>query len=66
MGNHSRCNQHSPINRNALQNFTRDCIDFKEGTPLGVVEISDQSMLKQEAESKSTSKQVPTELALVL
>ena len=43
-----------------LQNFTRECIDVEEGTPLGRVEILDKPILEQEIESKLTSEQLST------
>ena len=43
-----------------LQNFTRECIDVEEGTPLGCVEILDKLILEQEIESKLTSEQLST------
>ena len=44
-----------------LQNFTRECIDVEEGTPLGVAEF----LVKQEIDprSKSIAEQIPTESA---
>ena len=43
-----------------LQNFSRECIDVEEGTPLGCVEILDKPILEQEIESKLNSKQLST------
>ena len=43
-----------------LQNFTRECIDVEEGTPLGCVEILDKPIVEQKIESKLTSEQLST------